>query len=291
MERQHNPYLAAVFMILATVFFCLSDALGKWLTAVYPVVQVTWMRSAIGTCFLLLAACATFNLGQLKTRRPAWHAGRSIVSSTMVLGIYYGLKHVPLAEFVSLTFSVPFFVALLSPWLLKEKVARQSWFAIILGFIGILFILRRPPEHFHSAHLTTLLTSLLISAMLISARYLSTTETRWSLNFYLPVAGIIMFGYPTLVYWTGPTTVDWALFVILGIAQTAALGCYIEALRLARPAVMAPLDYLRMIWTLIVGYTIWQELPDPYTWTGIVIIVASGIYIVRHSYVSRTEHP
>ncbi len=290
MERQHHPYLAAVFMLLATVFFCLADVLGKWLTATYPVVQVTWMRSAVGICVLLFAAAATSNLGQLKTRRPAWHAGRSIVSSTMVLGIFYGLKHIPLAEFVSLTFSVPFFVALFSPWLLKEKVAKQSWFAITLGFIGVLFVLRPTPDHFHIAHLTTLAMSFLISLMLISARYLSTTETGWSLNFYLPVAGIIMFSYPTLVYWTDPTAVDWTLFVMLGISQTAALGCYIEALRLARPAVMAPLDYLRMIWTIIAGYTIWQELPDPYTWAGIIIIVTSGIYIVRHSYVSRTEH-
>ena len=83
---------------------------------------------------------------------------------------------------------------------------------------------------------------------------------------------------------------DWLLFALLGISQTAALGCYIEALRLARPAVIAPLDYLRMIWTIIVGYLIWQELPDPYTWTGIIIIVASGIYIVRHTYVSPAKH-
>ena len=277
-------------MLMATVFFCLSDVLGKWLTAIYPIVQVTWMRSAVGICALLVAAAATSNLGRLKTRRPAWHAGRSIVSSTMVLGIFYCLKHIPLAEFVALTFSVPFFIALLSPWLLKEKVAKQSWFAITLGFIGVLFVLRPTPDHFHIAHLTTLVMSLLISLMLVSARYLSTTETGWSLNFYLPFAGIIMFSYPTLVFWTDPTTIDWSLFVMLGVSQTAALGCYIEALRLARPAVMAPLDYIRMIWTIIVGYAIWQEIPDQYTWTGIILIVASGIYIVRHGYVSRTEH-
>ena len=290
MERQHHPFLAAVFMSLATVFFCLSDVLGKWLTATYPVVQVTWMRSAVGLCVLLIAAMATANLKALKTRRPAWHAGRSLLSGSMVLGIFYGLKHIPLAEFVALTFSVPFFIALLSPWLLQEQVAKQSWIAITLGFIGVLFVLRPTPDHFHIAHLTTLAMSLMISLLLASARYLSTTETGWSLNFYLPVAGIIMFSYPTLVFWTVPTSADWLLFALLGASQTAALGCYIEALRLARPAVMAPLDYLRMIWTIIVGYLIWQELPDPYTWTGIIIIVTSGIYIVHHSYVNRTEH-
>jgi len=276
-------------MCLATVFFCLSDALGKWLTAIYPIVQVTWMRHIVGICVLLLAVVSLDKLDKLKTRNPAWHAGRSVISGLMVLGLFYGLKHIPLAEFVSLTFSVPFFVALFPPWLLKEKVKRQTWIAITAGFIGVLLVLRPTPEHYHHAHLTTLLMSFLISLMLISARYLSTTENRWSLNFYLPVAGIILFGYPTLAHWVAPTEQDWLLFILLGASQTTALGCYIEALRLARPAVMAPLDYLRMIWTIIVGYAIWQELPDRYTWVGIIIIVASGIYIVRHGYVSRTD--
>ena len=282
--------LSAVFIFLATVFFCLSDALGKWLIASYPLFQVTWLRNLGSLCVLALAVVVTSGPGDLKTRRPIWHVGRSLISAVMMLGIYHGLKHIPLAEFVSLTFSIPLFVALLSPWLLKEKVAKQSWFAIALGFIGVLFILRPTPNHFHIAHLTTLGASLLISLLLVSARFLSVTETRWALNFYLPVAGCILFSYPALMQWSEPATGDWLLFALLAAAQTLALGCYIEALLLARPAVIAPLDYLRLVWTIIVGYVIWQELPDPYTWVGIVIIVASGIYVVRHSYVSRTEH-
>ena len=277
-------------MILATVFFCLADVMGKWLTEVYPVIQVTWLRSVVGLIAVFIITAATGNLGNLKTRRPLWHGLRSVSSAFMVLFIFYGLKHIPLAEFVSLTFSIPFFVALFSPWLLKEKVTRESWSAIAIGFIGVMFILRPTPDHFHIAHLTTLLLAFMASLMLISARYLSTTENRWSLNFYLYVANIILFGYWALDYWVNPPPVHLLMFIVLGVSQTAALASYIEALRLAQPAVIAPLDYVRLIWTIIAGYVIWQEIPDQYTWTGIIIIVASGIYIVRHGYVSRTEH-
>ena len=138
--------------------------------------------------------------------------------------------------------------------------------------------------------MTSLSLAFLASLVLMSARYLSTTENRWSLNFYLPVAGIILYGYWALSYWVDPTTTHWLMFATLGVSQTAALACYIEALRLARPSVIAPLDYIRLIWTLIVGYVFWLEIPDQYTWAGIIIIVASGIYIVRHGYVSKTEH-
>ena len=83
--------------------------LGKWLTERYPVVQVTWLRSVAGLLVLIIATSATANLGKLKTRRPGWHGLRSLMSATVVLLIFYGLKHIPLAEFVSLTFSIPFF--------------------------------------------------------------------------------------------------------------------------------------------------------------------------------------
>ena len=290
MERQHHPYLAAVFMFMATLFFCLADVLGKWLMDDYSVVQVAWLRSSIGITAMFIIIVATSNLDKLKTDRPIWHGLRSLASAFIVLAIFYGLKHIPLAEFVSLTFSIPFFVALFSPWLLKEKVTQQAWVATAIGFIGVMFVLRPTPDHFHIAHLTSLSMAFLISLVLISARYLSKTENGWSLNFYLPVANIVLFGYWAQACWVDPTPVHWLMFVTLGIAQTAALACYIEALRLARPAVIAPLDYIRMIWTIIVGYVIWQEIPDQYTWTGIIIIVASGIYIVRHGYVSKTEH-
>ena len=290
MERQHHPYLAAVYMFMATIFFCVADVMGKWLTEVYPVIQVTWLRHVVGIIVVFSIIVATSNLGRLKTRRPIWHGLRSLASAIMVLSIFYGLKNIPLAEFVSLTFSIPFFVALLSPWLLKEKVTKHTWAAITVGFVGVLFVLRPTPDHFHFAHLTSLSLAFLASLVLMSARYLSTTENRWSLNFYLPVAGIILYGYWALSYWVDPTTTHWLMFATLGVSQTAALACYIEALRLARPSVIAPLDYIRLIWTLIAGYVFWLEIPDQYTWAGIIIIVASGIYIVRHGYVSKTEH-
>ncbi len=288
--RIHRPYVAIVYLLASTLFFSASDVMGKWLTAVYPVVQVTWLRSVTGTMILFIAICITANLSKLKTKRPGWHALRSVMSGFAVLMIFYGLQSIPLAEYVSLTFAIPFFVAIFSPWFLKEAVSRQSWIAIGVGFIGVLIILRPTPAHFHIAHLTTLLVSFLIGILVNSARYLGATENNWSLNFYLPIAGIILFFYWAMSAWITPTFNHWLMFISLGLSQTLALGCYIEAMRLARPAVIAPLDYVRLIWTIISGFLIWRELPDQYTWIGIIIIVISGIYVLRHSRVSESAY-
>lgn len=288
MARQHRPYLAVIYILTATVFFCLADVLGKWLTERYPVVQVTWLRSVAGLLALIIAISATANLSKLKTRRPGWHGLRSLMSATVVLLIFYGLKHIPLAEFVSLTFSIPFFIAIFSPWLLKEPVSSRSWIAIAAGFVGVLLILRPTPGHFHLAHLTTLFLSFLVGLMIITARYLSTTENNWSLNFYLSIASVILFLPWALGNWAAPARWDWLLFFLLGLSQTAALACYIEAMRRAQPAVVAPLDYVRLIWTIAAGYFLWREIPDPYTWAGIAIIVASGIYVARQGRAAGT---
>ena len=153
----------------------------------------------------------------------------------MVLAIFYGLKHIPLAEFVSLTFSIPFFVALFSPWLLKEKVTQQAWLATAIGFIGVMFVLRPTPDHFHIAHLTSLLMAFLTSLVLMSARYLSTTENRWSLNFYLPVAGIILYGYWALSYWVDPTTTHWLMFCYPGGITDGCAGLLYRSLTFGAP--------------------------------------------------------
>lgn len=278
-------------MLASSVFFCLSDVLGKWLTAAYPVMQVAWIRSLVGLAALFAGVVALAGIDRLKTRRPAWHGLRALGSVLVVVFVFYGLKNIPLAEFVSLTFSIPLFVALLSPWLLGEKVTRQSWIAVALGFIGVLLVAKPTPQHFHIAHLTSLLLALLIGLLVINARYLSDTENSWSLNFYLSVGGAVLLAAPALGNWISPTPGHWLMLISMGLTQTIALGLYLESMQLARPALIAPLDYVRLIWTIAVGGLIWQEIPDRYTWLGIAFIVAAGVYIVRHGRAGAAEHP
>ncbi|MBF8268657.1 MAG: hypothetical protein HW386_366 [Gammaproteobacteria bacterium] len=231
---------------------------------------------------IFLAALLLGRTEQLRTTRPAWHLLRSAISALLLVGLFYGVKHIPLAEFVSIVFASPFFIALLSPLLLGEKVNKHSWIAIGCGFIGILLVTRPTLDHFHIAHLVVLGVSVLVALLVITARRLALTESPYALNFYLYPVTMIVFCQWAMTDWIAPTKTDWLLFLALGCSATAALGCTIQAIRYARPAMVAPIDYIRIIWVILIGYFVWGEIPEPLTWVGIVIIVISGVYIVSH---------
>lgn len=280
--RRHNPALGIGFILVGTVFIALTDALGKWLTAIYPIMQIAWVRSLFGIALIFGFALFSGRLGQLRTRQPGWHLFRGVTSVVTMLGLFYGLKHIPLAEFIAIVFSAPFFIALLSPRFLSEYVSRRSWYAIAIGFLGILLVARPEPGHFHLAHLTTLCVTALVAILVVSARYLSTSESALALNFYMYPLNILIPTWWAIRDWVPPTPTDWLLLLAIGLTSTIAVTCGLQAMRHARPATIAPLDYARLVWITLLGYFIWGEFPAPVTWIGIAIIVAAGIYVVTH---------
>ena len=279
---KQNTMTGILFMLAGTVFFSIGDSIGKWLTTDYPVMQIAWIRSTLGLFIIGGVAVMTGNMEKLKTSKPGWHITRSILGTGAILGIFYGLKYIPVAEYVSITFATPFIIALFSPWVLREKVSMQTWIAIIIGLIGVLIIFRPTPDHFHPAHLATFAVALSVAALSIMARMMTKTESAIALNFYIYPANILLSCYPTFSDWVSPSLTDWCLFLVHGVIATMALGCFIESMRYARPAVVMPIDYTRIIWMSLAGYIIWHEVPETITWIGIIIIIVSGIYVVSH---------
>ncbi len=286
--RRNSPLIGIGFMLAATVFFALADALAKWLVADYPVIQVAWLRSLLGLLLVGGVALASARGRLLRTDRPGWHVFRGILSVGISISMFYGIKHIALAEFVAIIFAVPFFVALLSPWILREPVPARTWFAIVVGFIGILLVARPVPGHFHPAHLAALGVAVMMSIMNLSARILSTTESPLALNFHIYPLTCVAFTWPATHQWVTPDAKAWLLIVLLGVTATAGLWALIQAMRYAPPALVAPMDYVRLVWIILLGHFFFDELPDRITVCGIALIVASGIYVLRQGRVVRS---
>ena len=271
-----------MYMVFATLCFAGADAVGKHLTANFPFAQIIWLRSVIGMTLIGLIILGTGNTRYFRTKKPRWHLFRTLVGIILITGIFTGLKYIPLAEVTAIIFANPFIVALLSPLVLNEHVNRQTYIAIAAGFIGILLVARPTPDHFHYAHLIMLGFATATAILIITARKLAETESVLTLNFYLYPGTILVSTYWAITNWQSADLVSWLLFILVSILATTALFCVTKAMHHARPSVVAPIDYVRIIWTVIFGYIFWDEFPDLVTWAGIITIIISGIYVVKH---------
>jgi len=280
-RQVHRPLKGIAFMLLATLNFTAADSLGKLVAEHYSVQQATMLRCILGMLFIGVYALSRRQFYHFRTQRPGWHVLRGSVHVTLVLCLFYGLKHIPLAEVISIVFANPFIVAVLSPLMLNERVSRQSWLAIGIGFLGVMIIARPTPEHFHLAHLASLVAATGMALLIITARRLSDTESVISLNFFLYPIPILITTFWAAPDWITPSFSDWLVFIAMALTSTLAVIFVTQAMHHARPAVVAPIDYLRLIWTPAIGYVFWKEVPGILNWFGIVAIVISGVYIVR----------
>lgn len=267
-------------MLLATLCFAIADALAKLITEQYPFMQVIWLRGFFGLLLIGGVILGSGNLQHFATRRPGWHLSRTLVGIVLTTGIFTGLKYIPLAEVTALVFANPLMIALWSSLVLKEPVRRSTFIAILLGLVGVTLVVRPTPDHFHFAHLFMLGFAAATAFLIITARRLADTESVLTLNFYLYPGILVFASFRAFSDWVAPDLLDWLIFFGISLFATIALFSVTQAMRHALPTRVAPFDYTRIIWTLLIGYIFWGELPDVITWVGILIIVVCGLFIV-----------
>jgi drug/metabolite transporter (DMT)-like permease len=276
---RHHPVQGICYMLLASFLFALADALGKQLMGLYPFMQVIWLRCAFGILFIGAAILARGS-GRFRSRYPRWHLARSVVGIMLTTGIFMGLKYIPLAEVTALVFATPLLVALHTTVVMKEKIGHGPFAAILLGFGGVLLVVRPSPDHFHFAHLFVLGFACASAFMSITARRLSGSESILTLNFYVYPASLLLSSYSAWTQWQAPDIAGWWLFIGVSGLATLALLCVTKAMHCASPALVTPFDYTRIVWTVGIGWLVWGEFPDHLTGAGILVIIGCGLYLV-----------
>jgi drug/metabolite transporter (DMT)-like permease len=282
--RKQSARNAGILLLLAaTLVVALSDASAKWLSATYPVTQIIFVRASVGLVLVTLFILVFGKFSDLKSRRLHWHGVRAALITVTMLAVYYALASIPMVEVEAIGHGAPFFVALLSPWFLKERVTGHNWLAIAVGFAGILIILRPDPERFHLAHVYMLFCAASYAMLIMIVRRISDTESVLAINFYIYPLTVLVTGLAAQESWVAPGPADWGMFLMQGLFATAAVLLFIAGVRHVDATLAATLDYVTLIWVSIIGFAVWGEAPDALTALGILLIVACGIYIVRHS--------
>ena len=219
----------------------------------------------------------------------AWHALRTVFAVGAMFGFFYGLAHMPLVNAMTLGYTAPLIVTALSAMFLGDKVGVRRWAAVIAGFGGVLIMLRPGSGEFTFAVAAVLVAAFCYACQAITARHLGDTESTLSLSFYIIVGpflvALVMIDSAS---WTTPDLVGWLLTFAAAACSVVAWVGFINGYRAAPPATLAPIEYVALVGGAIAGYVFWDEVPDHWVVVGALIIVASGIFVVR---VSRRPGP
>ncbi len=280
------------FAVLAYLLFSLMDAMAKWLGgAGYSVMQIIFFRSLFGFLPVIPVVRADGGWATLRTRRPLLHLVRSLAVMGAITSFFIGIRVMPLAEALTLAFTGPLFLTLLSIPLLGEKVGPHRLGAVVVGFCGVVIAMQPGAGTFRIEALYLVGSGFSFALASVLTRRLGRTDGNGAIIFYstlgqfLPSALLLAWGWTTPAAWQ-----DWALFVAMGLIGGVALQCMTLGFRYAPASLVAPFEYTALIWGTLMGWAIWNEFPGPHVWYGAALLVASGLYIAWREAV-RSRRP
>ena len=271
--------LALSFLLFGEFCGLTLDLLAKHLLETYPLSQFIFIRSVFALIIFSFIAPWYGGFESIKTKQWQWHLLRAVLSIIAMYGFFYGITKMPLVNTLTLVFIAPLIVTALSPTLLKEKVGWRRWIAVILGFIGVLIILRPGNGTFSLASLSVVASAFAYALLAITARKLASTESTIAMSVYVLVGPLIASLFFLSNNYNPPTKSAWIIFFLAGVASVGVWLGYISAYKKSSPLVLAPFEYVALIGAAIAGYLIWDEIPDRYVVLGAFIIICSGIFV------------
>jgi len=260
----------------------LSDASARWLTDDYPVTQIVGMRAGLVVLMILVISAARRDFATLQPVNVRGQIFRGVMATASVYLFILGLTYVALAEAAAAASIGPLIMTAAAPWLLGERVGIHRWAAVIIGFLGMLVMLRPSPAGLAWGMLIPASAALFGATRDMTTRRIRQTESAMSLlfcsNTIIASAGAVM---ALFVDWQMFNSTDTVMLVVSAALIGAAHYLHIQAFRLEQASVLAPFRYTGIIWAALLGFLIWGEVPDRYLVFGGLIVVASGLYIIH----------
>lgn len=269
--------LALAAFVLFTAMDCTVKALG----ARYHVFQVVWLQTATIMAVMFGAAVGRGGFARLRTTRLGLHALRGVLTIVSINTAFYSFAVMPLADVYAVLFTVPLLVTALSAPMLGEHVGWRRWSAVLLGFSGVLVMIRPTSGLMVMMVLVPLLSALATALGFVLVRKMQATETTESLGIYGNVAMLVVMTPLLPSVFQMPTVFDLSLSLLGGCLAAAGFVLLVQAYRAAPVSVIAPFQYSQMPFAVLAGLVFFDDLPEPQVLAGAAIVAASGVYILQ----------
>ena len=260
--------------------FSIMDLIVKWSDS-YPLGQVLFFRGFFGIVFYFFIIPRERLKNFYYTKRIGLHFLRCLFGLIALISIFIALRNLPLATVVSISFAAPIFTTIFSIFFLTEKVGFYRWLAVIVGFIGIIVITEPGFSSLNLYFIFPIIFCLGLSYVAIAIRQLSTTEPVWliALNFSITITIASFFTIP--FGWVMPNIKDLILLSFIGIFGGVANLWLSQSYKFSEVSLVTPLKYLALIFAIIFGYFIWDEIPSIKTLAGALLVIISSIIIFK----------
>jgi drug/metabolite transporter (DMT)-like permease len=295
------------FLALAMLILSLQNIAVKWIGGDYSILEIVTFRSLVALPCTLILFRWEGKRGLPTTRRHTLEYVRGIFLFLSYTTHFMGLAALPLADIESIRFSAPLMITFLSVVMLGEKVGPRRWLALVVGFVGVLFIVRPGSVTFNLGSIFILISVLLYALNVMLTRKLQTTDSSATMAYYsslvylvaafalvpLPaIVGEMPDAHPSIAFllraWTLPTFMDWIIMSGLGLVWAGGMYFIARAYSTAQASVVAPFEYVSLPINIMWGLIIWQEIPTLMTLAGAFLTLSSGMYIL---YRERRKRP
>ena len=280
--------LGFLYMFLSVCAFSIMDLIVKW-SDTYPLGEVLFFRGFFGVLFYFFIIPKQRVKNFYYTKRAGLHFLRCVFGLIALIAIFIALRNLPLATVVSISFAAPIFTTIFSIFFLSEKVGFYRWLAVFVGFFGIIIITEPGFSSLNIYYIYPIIFCLGLSYVAIAIRQLSTTEPVWliSLNFSAAITIVSLFTIP--FGWIMPSVQDLFLLSLIGFFGGVANLWLSQSYKFSEVSLVTPLKYLALVFAIIFGYFIWDEVPTIKTLSGALLVIISSIIIFRREIILKKQ--
>lgn len=272
---------AAFWMSASALFYAISSAIVRHVAQDLPTFELVFLRDVFALAFMtpwLMRA----GIGALRTQRIGLHGLRGLTSMVNVSLQFGALAFIPIADMAAFSFLQPIFGSIIAIAALGEALSGRRWAAVLLGFAGAMLIIRPGFEAFNVGIYLALGSAFAGSVIAIMIKYMLRTETPDAIAAYLFIFQTALALVPAIIVWRTPTLEQFLWMAAVGWLSVMLQRTFNRAMAAADATVALPFNFSRLIWAALVGFVVFGELPDAWTWVGAAIIFGASIFLARH---------
>jgi len=269
-----------IWMVAAAALFSVAFSIVRYLSAWFSTFEITFFAQVVGA-LIVVPWRLRQGLLAVRTRRFPLHLLRSLSAYGGMLAGYYSLMTISLADSIALQFTLPVWTAILAALFLGERVTVHRWLAIVCGFIGVLVILKPGFAEISIGMIAALAAAAVYAASDTASRAVSSTDRPPLTVFYGFVILVPVSAIPAAATWVAPSLDQLPLIVVFGVFALGAQWCLAKSFSLADASLVSPVLFLRLPFLATIGYFVFGQVTDPFTWIGGAIIFAATYLLAR----------